>query len=184
MAVLKSRIQKPFSKVYLHVHVGNVFSFVKIVYSFIFILPDFVGDVLEERPDQAPDETERLDQSLDEAVPIDVPGSGLAIEEDYIPDLMEKEDSDSEEDIRKKRKTKKPYVRQKWTQDEENELRELFKEEFERTLACPGQKRIQKKMGLSQKNNGLIFKRKRDNIKKKISNMLMKLKSKKDFEKS
>ena len=159
-------------------------GFVKVVYSFLYIFLDFVGDMLEERPDQAPDETETPDHAPEEAVSIDVPGSGAAIEEDYIPDLMEKEDSDSEEEGRKKRKIKKPSARQKWTQDEENELRELFKEEFERTLACPGQKRIQKKMGLSQKNNGFIFKRKRDNIKKKLSNMLMKIKSKKDFEKS
>ena len=54
---------------------------------------------------------------------------------------------------------------------------ELFKEDFE-SLKLPGQKRIEQVMKLSHTNNVEIHKRKRDTIKEKISNMMIKLKRK------
>ena len=57
--------------------------------------------------------------------------------------------------------------------EEVDELLELFNKDFE-TNTLPGQKRIEKIMKKSQNNNGKIFKRKRDNIKKKLSNMMIK----------
>ncbi|XP_060563321.1 uncharacterized protein LOC132722776 isoform X3 [Ruditapes philippinarum] len=104
------------------------------------------------------------------------------VSEEYIPDIMdedEEEEDDDYEEINKpsKRKPKKPCNRQKWSLMEENELKELFKEEF-KCLKLPGQKRIEKMMKVSLSKNGEIHKRKRDTIKKKLSNMMIKLRNK------
>lgn len=91
------------------------------------------------------------------------------------------DDDDIEEEIRDEKrrphKPKKPSQRQKWTRDEEEELKDLFKEHF-KTLQLPGQKIIEKMKKVSFSNNGEIHKRKRDTIKKKLSNMMIKLRKK------
>lgn len=68
----------------------------------------------------------------------------------------------------------KPVVRQKWTPEEEAELRVLFATNFSK-LKCPNTREIQSAMKNSLKRKGMIHKRKLDNIKKKVSNMLIKI---------
>ena len=66
-------------------------------------------------------------------------------------------------------------VRQKWLKEEENELQQLFVRNL-RLKKCPNTKEIEKAVRTSMKNHGLIHQRKPDNIKKKMSNMIVKLK--------
>jgi len=49
----------------------------------------------------------------------------------------------------------------------------LFEEDF-RTNTLPGQKRIEKVINKSKDDGGVIWKRKRDTIKKKLSNKMIK----------
>ena len=101
------------------------------------------------------------------------------VDEDYIPDedyhFADEDEDETDEYVvpTKKRKTPVLASRQRWSMEEVNELLELFNKDFE-TNTLPGQKRIEKIMKKSQNNNGKIFKRKRDNIKKKLSNMMIK----------
>jgi len=81
--------------------------------------------------------------------------------------------SGSDEPVRKKKKPGNMATRQKWSSEEVDELRELFEEDF-RTNTLPGQKRIEAKMKKSKEGSGVIYQRKRDNIKKKLSNMMIK----------
>lgn len=102
-------------------------------------------------------------------------------DEDYIPDLneyrLEEEEEDEDMDIREnKPKKKKPAsTRQQWSKEEVEELNNLFKVNIEK-LKLPGQQLIEAKMRVSLKNDGVIHKRKRDTIKKKLSNMLIHIK--------
>lgn len=63
--------------------------------------------------------------------------------------------------------------RQPWTTEEETELKLLFRKSYD-TDRTPGQREIEKQMKISKRQGGLIHMRKRDNIKKKISTMLVK----------
>lgn len=96
-----------------------------------------------------------------------------------IPNLLDLEEDNEDEDEDKEnlagRKIKKrKCLRQRWTSAEEEELKNLFASFLHRDK-CPGQKDVEKAMSLSKKNSGLVYKRPRDNIKKKISCMLVKV---------
>ena len=65
-------------------------------------------------------------------------------------------------------------MRHNWTPEEEKELTRIFHKYFE-VRKTPGQKVIENGMAISRKSHGLICHLARDNIKKKISNMIKKL---------
>lgn len=69
---------------------------------------------------------------------------------------------------------KKASVRQKWSEDEEKELKELFVTNITK-MKCPNTADIKKAMKISKENKGLIHLRKLENIKKKMSNMIIKM---------
>lgn len=71
-----------------------------------------------------------------------------------------------------KTKKKADIPRQKWSEEEVAEIRKLFKASFEHDKT-PRQAEVEKQMKISAANKGLIHKRPRDNIKKKVSTMLM-----------
>lgn len=99
------------------------------------------------------------------------------LDEDFIPDITEIDEEEEEyEPIPKKRRMQahQPSVRQKWTSEEEQELKSLFKQNF-KDDKLPGQKLIESMMRKSKLQKGQIHLRKRDNIKKKLSNMMIKL---------
>nr|XP_034316418.1 uncharacterized protein LOC117685927 isoform X13 [Crassostrea gigas] len=83
--------------------------------------------------------------------------------------------SDDEDGFSKPKKTE----RKRWSKEEEDELKKLFKANFEKDY-CPKQLEIEKIMKKSREKGGLIHLRPRDNIKKKVSGMLVKLRKKKD----
>ena len=57
---------------------------------------------------------------------------------------------------------------------EVNEIeKNFFRSNFEKNL-CPSQKEVEKQIGISRKENGVIHLRTRDTIKKKVGNMLIK----------
>ena len=94
--------------------------------------------------------------------------------EDEVPELNQEESADEDElNYRPKRKKPQNSTRQKWSTEEVAELHNLFEEDF-RTNSLPGQKRIEKAIKKSKDNRGVIWKRKRDTIKKKLSNMMIK----------
>lgn len=100
-------------------------------------------------------------------------------DEEYVPEIPEYQSEDDDEDQEtweekpKKRTTKQPVRRQKWTSEEVKEIQELFKKEFE-SDKCPSQKCVENAIKISQSNAGHIYKRNRDTIKKKVSNMMVK----------
>ncbi|XP_014669800.1 PREDICTED: uncharacterized protein LOC106810847 [Priapulus caudatus] len=101
--------------------------------------------------------------------------------EEYIPNLSEDEGAEGAEEFvdftepKPKSDCKKRLVnRHHWTASEEEELKIIFKKYFE-SRSTPGQASIIKGKEISAKKNGLIHMLKRDNIKKKINNMLKKL---------
>lgn len=99
-------------------------------------------------------------------------------EDEFIPDIsdeMECEEEGEEEEVdrRKPEKPAKLSTRQKWSDDEVAELLHLFSDDFQ-TNKLPGQKRIERVIKISKSNSGVIWKRKRDTIKKKLSNMMIK----------
>ena len=107
------------------------------------------------------------------------------LDEDYIPTEDYRHDDEDEEEIdeymvttKKRKKPANTASRQRWSMEEVDELLELFKKDFE-TNTLPGQQRIEKIMQKSKINNGKIYKRKRDNIKKKLSNMMIKRRAEK-----
>ena len=61
-------------------------------------------------------------------------------------------------------------TRDHWTASDLVEAKELFAE-FLKNKECPGQKDCENAMAISKKRGGEIWKKKRDNIKKKISYM-------------
>ena len=73
-----------------------------------------------------------------------------------------------------KRPSTKP-VRQKWTSEEEKKLKILFSTSF-KNFKCPNTKEIKCAVELSEKNKWLGHLRKLENIKKKVSNMIIKMK--------
>nr|XP_034316734.1 uncharacterized protein LOC109620100 isoform X3 [Crassostrea gigas] len=83
--------------------------------------------------------------------------------------------SDDEDGFSKPKKTE----RKRWSKEEEDELKKLFKANFEKDY-CPKQLEIEKIMKKSREKGGLIHLRPRDNIKKKVSGMLVKMRKKKD----
>ncbi|OWF39287.1 hypothetical protein KP79_PYT22707 [Mizuhopecten yessoensis] len=96
--------------------------------------------------------------------------------DDYIPDIEEEqedEDSDELNEVYAKRKRPQPCQRQKWLAEEEEELKDLFQRDCA-INKLPGQKRIEEMMKKSLENKGSIHQRKRDTIKKKLSNMMIK----------
>ena len=94
--------------------------------------------------------------------------------EEEVLELNQEESTDEEElYCRPKRKKPQNSTRQKWSNEEEAELHKLFEEDF-RTNTLPGQKRIEKVIKKSKDDGGVIWKRKGDTIKKKLSNMMIK----------
>ncbi|XP_033725242.1 uncharacterized protein LOC117315207 [Pecten maximus] len=99
--------------------------------------------------------------------------------DEYVPEVFQSDEEDDDDDCgaefsERKRKTRKPSVlRQKWSPEEEKELETLFKTDFERDK-CPSQKRVETVIKISKSSNGVIYKRNRDTIKKKVSNMMVK----------
>ena len=147
--------------------------------------PDKTADVVE--PDETadvvePDETAETQQNVIEPPSRD----NMRVadgDEDYIPDLDEyhfEDETDEDMDIQENKppKKKKPASRQKWSEEEVKELHDLFKVKI-KELKLPGQKEIEAKMRMSLSKGGVIHKRKRDTIKKKLSNMLINIKKSK-----
>ena len=64
--------------------------------------------------------------------------------------------------------------------EEEDELKTLFATDIN-NRKCPGKSRIEFNMNESLQNYGQIHKRPRDNIKKKLSNMIIKLRKLEDM---
>lgn len=97
------------------------------------------------------------------------------VDNEYIPDMTDSngEEDEDEVEIQKPKKRVKLSNRQRWSFNEVEELKTLFQNDFE-TLKLPGQYRIEQIMKQSCANHGEIHKRKRDTIKKKLSNMMLK----------
>ncbi|XP_062574168.1 uncharacterized protein LOC134236011 [Saccostrea cucullata] len=93
-----------------------------------------------------------------------------------IPDLncFSEDEDDSDSEIQSKEALRTSCsLRRKWSKEEEKELRSLFSECFAE-YRCPKRREVETQMKMSERKNGLIHKRPRDNIKKKISQMLVK----------
>ena len=91
--------------------------------------------------------------------------------EDFFSDLGEKDD------IKKKRTPRKPRnyeTRCTWSQEEESEIKILFKRFFDSKLR-PKPIDCLKAIKKSQANNGVICKRKKDVLKKKLFRMIDRL---------
>ena len=150
------------------------------------MLEDALPDTGEtELADELPDTEETASTSASDMGTADFAASSVLnscevenSDEDYIPDLnddMEEDPPEEAEDFpaeTRKRKKPVPSARKKWSEKEVEELMDLFKEDFE-TNTLPGQRRIEKMMRQSMSNRGVIYKRKRDTIKKKLSNMMI-----------
>ena len=67
----------------------------------------------------------------------------------------------------------KKTVRIKWTKDEEEEIRRLPKENFQKGI-CPRQKDCNLAISKSRAAGGLIHKRYWETLKKKVSHMITK----------
>lgn len=81
--------------------------------------------------------------------------------------------SDDEERKTKGKKRKKPVIpvcRDKWTAEDIDEVHRYFAQ-FLKAGKCPGIGDCEKVRSLSKKNGGNLWKKKRDNIKKKVSYM-------------
>ena len=63
--------------------------------------------------------------------------------------------------------------KRKWVPEEEAELKKIFKSFFT-TNEYPGLRDCEKAIKISKMKGGLIWKRPRDNIKKKVNNMVLK----------
>ncbi|XP_034321228.2 uncharacterized protein [Magallana gigas] len=92
-------------------------------------------------------------------------------EEVFFPNLLEEEEEEIPVKTRKKKKVS--FTRRKWTVAEEEEIKKRFAGFLARDK-CPGQKDVEKVMTQSKKYGGLLHARPRDNIKKKVSCMLVK----------
>jgi hypothetical protein len=86
---------------------------------------------------------------------------------------MSAEDMTEAPKTRTQGKKQTAVVRQRWTIEEEKEIRLMFANFF-KTGECPGQRDCEKAMRISKRNNGTIWNKKRDNIKKKVNNMILK----------
>ena len=111
--------------------------------------------------------------------------TNINIEEnyEYIPDMYDNDDDDDDDDEvvlrpqkHRSKKPKTPTQRQKWSRDEEKELKVLFNDNF-KTLQLPGQKIIEKMMKVSISNNGEIHQEKaeqyNDKTKEKLTKVLL-----------
>ncbi|XP_053392398.1 uncharacterized protein LOC128555071 [Mercenaria mercenaria] len=103
-----------------------------------------------------------------------IEGTARADVFNFIDESDEEDDLQEEERPKKRKKATAVQKRQKWTKGEEKELQELLRKNF-RDVKCPSQAECENARKVSQKSGGLIWKRPRDNIKKKVSNMLKKL---------
>lgn len=73
---------------------------------------------------------------------------------------------------KKRGKQKKlPVIRHSWTDAEKAELRQYFREFFQKKK-CPRDKDCKRAMTLSKRNDGDIWRMKWENIKKKVNNMM------------
>jgi hypothetical protein len=88
---------------------------------------------------------------------------------------LEKDDADIDIRENKPWKKKPASTRRKWSEEEVEELNNLFKLNIEK-LKLPGQQVIEAKMRVSLKNDDVTHKRKWDTIKKKLSNMRIHIK--------
>lgn len=133
-----------------------------------------LDEIMEVQADVDVTPPSTLDQPFNRKRP---PVQTPELDEDFIPDITEIDEEEEEyEPIPKKRRMQahQPSVRQKWTSEEEQELKSLFKQNF-KDDKLPGQKLIESMMRKSKLQKGQIHLRKRDNIKKKLSNMMIKL---------
>ena len=79
-----------------------------------------------------------------------------------------------EEDEVAKTRMNSASTRQKWTEEEESEIRDLFGDFFESKIK-PKPYHVGQCIEQSKKNNGLIYKRSKDVLKKKVFRMIEKL---------
>ena len=143
------------------------------------MLQDIASQPEEPSVDQQETQPERSSMDQQEGLPFNVAISDDGdIDREYIPDMTHEEEEEEDEimvtEKRRRKKAALPHQRKKWSLEEEQELKELFKEDFE-SLKLPGQKRIERMMKVGCGNKGLIYQRKRDTIKKKLSNMMIKI---------
>lgn len=111
---------------------------------------------------EEPDETNDVDENDDRFLDRD---------EVFIPNLLE--DEEEEILVKTSKKKKASFTRKKWTVAEEEEIKKRFAGFLARDK-CPRQKDVEKVMAQSKKYGGLLHTRPRDNIKKKVSCMLVK----------
>ena len=75
---------------------------------------------------------------------------------------------------KKKRVAPKTNTRQKWTAEEEEELKTLFKSSL-KAKKLPKPNDIVVQMKCSEKTNGVVYKRTKETIKKKLWNLIRKM---------
>lgn len=121
---------------------------------------------LIEEPDEPNDTVDENDNRF-----LDRDESERQEEEVFIPNLLE--DEEEEIPVKTRKKKKASFMRKKWTVAEEEEIKKRFAGFLARDK-CPGQKDVEKVMAQSKKYGGLLHARPRDNIKKKVSCMLVK----------
>ena len=73
---------------------------------------------------------------------------------------------------KRKKKLPKSSSRQRWTLQEEQEVYKYLREFVDNDLT-PGQRDCEKAMAISKRKGGVIWKRARDNIKRKVNNILI-----------
>ncbi|XP_062575025.1 uncharacterized protein LOC134236887 [Saccostrea cucullata] len=121
---------------------------------------------LIEEPDEANDTVDENDDRF-----LNTDDGERQEEEEFIPNLLE--DEEEEIPVKSRKKKKASFTRKKWTVAEEEEINKRFAGFLARDK-CPGQKDVEKVMAQSKKCGGLLHARPRDNIKKKVSCMLVK----------
>lgn len=84
---------------------------------------------------------------------------------------QEDDELDGVKSTRKRKRNVRSQPRLKWTDEEENEIRVLFKMFFDKKER-PKPTRIVKAMRLSKARGGIIYKRQKDVLKKKIFRMI------------
>ncbi|KAJ8045348.1 N-lysine methyltransferase KMT5A-B [Holothuria leucospilota] len=123
----------------------------------------------------------QLEELIDGARYNDEPcDTEVAVEEEVLPDLPVQDDDDDDESTlihqsgqRKTKKKRNVGKRHAWTESELDEVRELFSAFFKMDKT-PGEGVLRKKMEVSKKKGGLIWKLPLKSIKAKISWMRLK----------
>lgn len=118
------------------------------------------------------EETEK--ENADEAAPLDG-----CMDEELQPDLQnevlfdEFDFGDEEEVAGPSKKRNSASTQVKWTEKEEEEIQIYFIENF-KTQSTPGRKECEKAINLSKLNNGVLYRRSWETIKKKVWNEIRK----------